>query len=52
LNKLRQEEGLRSNDQVIRELISESKKIPKSMFGSNPRLRSFTANDEADSHEL
>jgi hypothetical protein len=52
LNKLKQEEGLRSHDQVIRELISERKKIPKSMFGSNPRLRSFTAKDEAESHEL
>ena len=52
LNRLKQEEGLRSHDQVIRELISERRKIPRSMFGSNPRLRSFTAKDEAESHEL
>lgn len=52
LNKLKQEEGLRSHDQVIRELISDRKKIPKSMFGSNPRLKSFTARDEAEAHEL
>ena len=52
LNKLKQEEGLKSLDQVIRELVAERNKIPKSMFGSNPRLRSFTAEDEAESHEL
>ena len=52
LNKLKQEEGLKSLDQVIRELVAERGKIPKSMFGSNPKLRSFTAKDEAESHEL
>lgn len=52
LNKLKQEEGLKSHDQVIRELISERKKIPLSMFGSNRRLRTFTAKDEAEAHEL
>lgn len=52
LNKLKQEEGLKSLDQVIRELVAERGKIPKSMFGSNPKLRSFTAKDEAEPHEL
>jgi hypothetical protein len=52
LNKLKREEGLKSLDQVIRELVAERGKIPKSMFGSNPKLRSFTVKDEADSHEL
>ncbi len=35
-----------------RELIAERQKIPKSMFGSNPRVRRFTAKDEAEFHEL
>jgi hypothetical protein len=52
LNKLKREEGLKSLDQVIRELVAERGKIPKSMFGSNPRLRIFTNKDEAESHEL
>jgi len=52
LNKMKQEEGLRSHEKMIMELISERRKIPRSMFGSNPRLRSFTAKDEAESHEL
>jgi hypothetical protein len=52
LNKVKREEGLKSLDQVIRELVAERGKIPKSMFGSNPKLRSFTAKDEAESHEL
>ncbi len=52
LNKVKHEEGFKSLDQVIRELVAERGKIPKSMFGSNPKLRSFTAKDEAESHEL
>ena len=52
LNKLKQDKGLKSLDQVIRELVAERGKIPKSMFGSNPKLRSFTAKDEAEAHEL
>jgi len=52
LNKLKKEIGARSHDEVIRRLISERKKIPSSMFGSNPKLRSFSREDEADFHEL
>ena len=52
LNKLKDETGLKSHDEVIRELIAERKKLPKSMFGSNPKLRPFSARDEAESHEL
>jgi len=52
LNKLKHDAGFKSLDQVIRELVAERGKIPKSMFGSNPKLRSFTAKDEAESHEL
>ena len=52
LNKLKREKGLSSLDQVIRGLIAERVKIPKSMFGSNPKLRSLTSKDEAESREL
>jgi predicted CopG family antitoxin len=52
LNKLKDETGLKSHDEVIRELIAERRKLPKSMFGSNPKLRPFSARDEAESHEL
>ena len=52
LNKLKEEIGVRSLDHVIRDLISERKKIPRSMFGSNPKLKPFTAREEAESHEL
>ncbi len=52
LNKLKREKRLRSHDQVIQQLIAEKQKIPKSMLGSNPRLRKFTAKDETESHEL
>lgn len=52
LNKLKNETGLKSHDEVIRELIAERMKLPRSMFGSNPKLRPFSARDEAESHEL
>ncbi len=52
LDKLKKELGARSFDQVIRDLITERKKIPRSMFGSNTRLRPFSSKEEAESHEL
>ncbi len=52
LNKLKSEAGLKSHDELIRELIAERRKLPRSMFGSNPKLRPFSARDEAESHEL
>jgi predicted CopG family antitoxin len=52
LNKLKKEIGAKSHDEVIRMLISERKKIPRSMFGSNPNLRPFSQKDEAEFHEL
>jgi len=45
LNELKKEIGAR-NHEVIRMLISERKKIPRSMFGSNLNLRSFSREDE------
>jgi len=52
LNKLKEEMQAKSNDEVIKTLISERKKIPKSMFGSNLKLNSFSRKDEGEFHEL
>jgi len=52
LNKLKEEMRARSHDEVIKTLISERKKIPRSMFGSNRRLKPFSKEDEAEFHEL
>jgi len=52
LDKLKKELGARSFDQVIRDLITERKKTPPSIFGSNTRLRPFSSKEEAKSHEL
>jgi hypothetical protein len=52
LNKLKEEMSARSHDEVIKTLISERKKIPRSMFGANRKLRSFSGEDEAEFHEL
>lgn len=52
LNKLKEEMSARSYDEVIKALISERKGIPRSMFGANPKLKSFSEEDEAEFHEL
>jgi predicted CopG family antitoxin len=52
LNKIKKETKAKSHDDVIRKLISERKKIPCSMFGSNRKLTPFSAADEAEFHEL
>lgn len=52
LNKIKEEMKARSHDEVIKTLISERKKIPRSMFGSNRKLKPFSERDEAECHEL
>ena len=52
LNKLKEEMKARSHDEVIKTLISERKRIPRSMFGTNPKLKPFLKKDEAECHEL
>ena len=52
LNKAKKELGAKSHDEVIKKLLIERKKIPCSMFGSNPKLSSFTEEDRAEFHEL
>ena len=41
LNKLKEEMKARSHDEVIKKLVTERKKIPCSMFGSNRKLKPF-----------
>jgi predicted CopG family antitoxin len=52
LKKLKEEMQAKSNDDVIMALISERKKIPKTMFGSNQKLTPFSHKDEGEFHEL
>lgn len=52
LNKIKKEMKATSHDQVIKSLICKRKKIPRSMFGSNRKLKSFTQEDEAEFREL
>jgi predicted CopG family antitoxin len=52
LNKIKKEMKATSHDQVIKSLICKRKKIPRSMFGSNRKLKSFTQEDEAEFPEL
>ena len=52
LREIMKKTGAKSYDETIRELIKERQSIPDSLFGSNPRLKPFTAQEEAEFHEL
>ncbi len=52
LNRAKKEMNAKSHNEVIKRLLAKQRKTPSSMFGSNPKLDSFNAEDEADSHEL
>jgi hypothetical protein len=51
-NKVKKEMKAKSHDEVIKTLLIERKNIPCSMFGSNPKLTSFTEKNRAEFHEL
>ena len=52
LRELMKKTGAKSYDEVIAAMAREKLSVPKSMFGSNPRLGHFTEKDELESHEL
>jgi hypothetical protein len=52
LREIMKKTGAKSYDETIRELIKDRQSIPDSLFGSNPRLKPFTAQEEAEFHEL
>jgi predicted CopG family antitoxin len=52
LNKIKKETKAASHNQVIKKLILERKNIPRSMFGSNRKLKPFAKEDEAEFHDL
>lgn len=52
LKSLKEEMEVDSIDDTIRTLIVQSKKIPESMFGSHPKMTSFTQGDKGEFHDL
>lgn len=52
LNRLKEKIGARSYDELIKMLIFEREGIPRSMFGSNTKLKPFSFEDETELHEL
>jgi hypothetical protein len=51
LKDMKKKSGARSYDEVIRVLILKERKVPKSIFGSNPRLGPFKEEDRAEIRE-
>jgi hypothetical protein len=51
LNEIKKEMRAKSNNEVIKTLIAERKKISCSMFGSKSKLNSFSEQDEAELHD-
>jgi hypothetical protein len=52
LDALKRRLSAKSYDEVIQKLMIEKLEIPTSMFGSNPKLSSFTEKEEEEFHEL
>jgi hypothetical protein len=52
LNETKKEMKAKSHDEVIKKLLTERKKMPRSMYGSNRKLTSVTEEDRAEFHEL
>jgi hypothetical protein len=52
LRELMKKTGAKSYDEIITALVHEKFDMPKSLFGSNPKLRPFTEKDEMESHAL
>jgi hypothetical protein len=52
LDALKRRLSAKSYDEVIQKLMIEKLEIPTSMFGSNPKLSSFTEKEEAEFNEL
>jgi pyridoxal/pyridoxine/pyridoxamine kinase len=52
LRELMKKTGARNYDEIIAAMAREKLKVPKSMFGSNPKLKAFTEGEESHFHEL
>jgi hypothetical protein len=52
LEDLKRKYHARSIDETVMKLIGKAENIPDSMFGAHPKMRSFSAKDEARHHEL
>ncbi len=52
LNRLKKEFGTTSLDETIIKIVQKVEGLPKSRFGSQPKLKSFTEKERAQFHEL
>ncbi len=52
LSMLKKKMKAQSYDELLLKLAMEKLSLPQSMFGSNPKLASFTEEEEAEFHEL
>ena len=52
LKELRRKMGLKTYNEVITELVLRVENMPRSLFGSNPKLKPFTEKDRTGFHEL
>ncbi|MCD6409424.1 MAG: hypothetical protein J7L98_03665 [Candidatus Verstraetearchaeota archaeon] len=52
LSMLKKKMKAQSYDELLLKLAMEKLNLPQSMFGSNPKLASFTEEEEAEFHEL
>lgn len=52
LQRIREETGAESYDEVIRELISQVRRTPDSLFGAHAKAKPFRKEDRAAFHDV
>ncbi len=52
LQRIREETGAASYDEVIQELIARVHRAPDSLFGAHPRAKPFRKQDRANFHDV
>ena len=52
LEEIKRKYSARSYDETMRKLIDRAERVPESLFGAHPKMKSLTRRDEANVHEL
>lgn len=52
LEEMRDELGAKSLDETIKAIVRKVRNVPESRFGAHPEMNPFSAEEEAQGHEL
>jgi hypothetical protein len=52
LEEMRDKLGAKSLDETIKAIVRKVRNVPESRFGAHPEMKPFSAEEEAQGHEL